>query len=335
MKIYCIAIFAAVIAGCTGGKAEKTLTQDSVEHTLQSESTTIDVPAFNADSAYAYVERQVAMGTRVPGTATHARCAGFIADELVRHGADSVWFQTGTVKAHTGEKLPVKNIMARFNGNASRRVLIAAHYDTRPWADEERNPSAQKTPIAGANDGASGVGVILELARLIGAQSPNIGVDFLLTDVEDYGAHDDENSSESSWCLGSQYWAANNPYSNHKLPAYGILLDMVGGKGAQFYREYFSDQVAPVINNKVWGMAEKLGIGRFVNEMRGAVTDDHIFITSVGIPCIDIIECANPRTGTFPSYWHTLEDDMRNIDPVTLGEVGCVVTHVIYNEKVQ
>lgn len=293
----------------------------------------IAMPGFDADSAYRYVAEQIAFGPRVPGTDAHSRCGAYIVGKLKGFGADSVWLQTGEVVAATGVRLPVKNIMARFNSQASKRILIAAHYDTRPWADEDADESNRNKAIDGANDGASGVGVALELARNIGISGPEIGVDFLLTDVEDYGAHDDENSSEeSTWALGSKVWAQSQPYEPRERPAFGILLDMVGGRDAKFYREFFSEQMASWVNAKVWRAAEAEGIDRFVNQQHGAVTDDHLNIARAGIPCIDIIECGNSTTGSFPPYWHTLNDNLQVIDPATLSDVGRTLIRVIYTE---
>ncbi len=179
------------------------------------------------------------------------------------------------------------------------------------------------------------MGVALELARNLAISTPDIGVDFLLTDVEDYGTSDNTPDEDSSWALGAQYFADNSPYTPADRPAYGILLDMVGGRNARFYREYFSEQGARWVNSKVWQAAKAEGITRFINDVRGAITDDHLFITQAGIPCIDIIECANPQTGAFPPTWHTLADNMESIDAATLGDVGKTLMRVIYTESRQ
>lgn len=334
MKILYIPLVATVFAISACSQAASG-TGQTVDESTQLEDT-VAVPQFDADSAYDRVAEQVAMGYRTPGSEGHSRCRQYIVDRLKAYGADSVSLQNGSVKTWDGNTVPATNIMASFNSRAPRRILLAAHYDTRPWADEDNSDANHSQPIAGANDGASGVGVLLEIARLVGQTAPQVGVDMLFTDVEDSGAHggDDEDSADSdSWCLGSQYWAKNNPYTATTRPAFGILLDMVGGKDARFYREYFSDYNAANINTKVWNAARRLGIDRFVNERRGAVTDDHIYISRAGIPCIDIIECANSETGSFPPYWHTTGDTMDIIDRGTLCDVGRTVTYVIYSEK--
>lgn len=323
-------IFASLLlVACTGSSKAKSAVTDS---TPAPTSDTVSHPGFDADSAYGYVAAQVAFGPRVPGTEAHSRCAEYLKWKLAGFGADTVISQHGTAEIYDGSKRPLHNILARFNTAAPRRILIAAHYDTRPWADEDADEANRSKAIAGANDGASGVGIILELARQIGMQAPSIGVDFLLTDLEDMGSPADSEESEG-WCLGARYWAANLPYEPIDRPAYGVLLDMVGGEGATFTREYFSERQAPHIVAKVWAAAAAEGISRFVDKRAGAVTDDHIEISTAGIPCIDIIECSNADTGNFPPYWHTMADDMRHISRATLGDVGNTLMRVIYTDK--
>lgn len=315
-----------MLAGCAGKASTETTVKEAAERAQR--------PEFNADSAYSYVAHQVAIGPRVPGTDEHKECSQYIELELARHGADTVWTQSATVTTHTGATVPMRNIMAQFNASAPKRILIAAHYDTRPWADNDPDESRRDQPIAGANDGASGVGVILELARNIGALHPETGVDFLLTDVEDSGSSG-EGNTEATWSLGTQYWADHSPYTPATRPAFGIVLDMVGGRDARFHREYTSDRLARGIVDKVWGTAAKSPYAdRFPNYTGGAIVDDHLYINGAGIPCIDIVECANASTGSFPPTWHTHDDNMENIDPATLKAVGETVMSVIYNEKI-
>ena len=330
------------MAGCSCGKGATSATATA---DAQSDSVAVSVSAqFSADSAYRNVAAQLDFGPRNPGSEGHSRCRQYLVAELQRYGADTVAVQQTEVKIHTGATVPCYNITASFNPQAKKRILLAAHYDTRPWADEDADAANHSRPIPGANDGASGVAVALELARLIGQQKPGVGVDILLTDVEDSGltgsqeqeaseeAAETQEEGEDTWCLGTQYWARNNGYTAATRPSFGILLDMVGGRDALFYREYLSERIAPVVNAKIWQAAARLGIGRFVDEIRGAVTDDHLYIASAGIPCADIIECANPYTGNFPAYWHTMADNLDNIDRSTLADVGRTVAYVIYNE---
>ncbi len=287
---------------------------------------------FNADSAYKHVGAQVGFGPRVPGTKGHSDCGQYIIDRLNAFGADTIIEYRTTAENFKGEQLQLNNIMARFNPDAKRRVLLLAHWDTRPWADNDPDPDNHTKPVPGANDGASGTGVLLELARIFGRERPQIGVDLLFVDGEDSGAE----SQDMSWCLGTQKWISQMPYKASDKPVYGILLDMVGGRDARFTREYVSEQFAPSVNDRVWAMANASGYGdRFVNRQAGAVVDDHMFINRAGIPCIDIIECANESTGSFHPSWHTVNDDMDNIDSATLKAVGQTVANVIYNEQPQ
>lgn len=287
---------------------------------------------FNADSAYCNVQAQVDFGPRVPGMDSHAKCARYLVNELKRFGADSIIEQKTTVTAFNGDKLPINNIMGQFNKDAVKRVLLLAHWDTRPWADAEADASKHSTPIDGANDGGSGVGVLLEIARCLGVEKPTIGVDILFVDAEDYGQS--QGDDENTWCLGTQYWIKNLPYTPGRIPEYGILLDMVGGKDAKFHREYASQYLAGHIVDKVWTMAVASGYGNvFVNEVGGSVMDDHVYVNQANIPCIDIIENNNPSTSSFNPTWHTLNDNMSNIDRQSLKAVGQTVLNLIYQEN--
>lgn len=294
------------------------------------ESVSIEVPSFDADSAYAYVERQVAFGYRIPNTPAHRATADYLASELARHGA-AVEVQSGTVTAYDGTELVIRNIIGSFSPEKKNRILLFAHWDSRPYADNDPDQSKHRTPIAGADDGASGVGVLLEIARQIGKNLPNAGVDIAFFDAEDYGApywsHSDD---EDTWALGSQYWA-RKPHKQGYRARFGILLDMVGGAGAQFRRELFSKYYASGIVEQVWSTAKRLGYGNYFIEEDGSyVNDDHIYINRYGIPSIDIIPCY--RDTGFPAYWHTVGDTMENIDPLTLKAVGQTVLTVVYEE---
>lgn len=330
MKLLNIALIALMATACSGKTADNR-TEDGIVVEKSTDEKTW--PIFDADSAYAFIERQIEFGPRVPGSTAHTLCRDYLVETLNRFGADTVILQQADVTAFDGTCLPMSNILARFNTQAKRRILFAAHYDTRPWADEDKDEANRKRAIDGANDGASGVAVILELARHLKSEQPDVGVDFLLTDVEDYGAPASEQDTESSWALGAQYFADNTLYTPSQRPAFGILLDMVGGKDAKFYREYFSEMNSRLTNDKVWNAAQAEGVTRFVNERRGAVTDDHQHITRAGIPCVDIIECSNDHTCQFPPHWHTMDDNIEAIDHATLQDVGRVMMRVIYTEQ--
>lgn len=287
---------------------------------------------FNADSAYQYVADQLAFGPRVPGSEGHRLCRDYIVSKV--NGADSVIVQEAVVTAFNGDKLPISNIIACYNTASPRHILLAAHWDTRPWADMDADESRRNEPIPGANDGGSGVAVLLEIARNFAEQRPSIGVDLIFFDAEDYGNSGFGDTSDS-WCLGSQYWAANmTPYTPGNLPEYGILLDMVGGRDARFHYEAFSQLRAAKPVAKIWGEAERLGYGEiFPRTVGGAITDDHIVLIKAGIPTADIIESNNIETGTFAPTWHTHSDNLDNIDKNTLKAVGQTVLNIAYKEK--
>lgn len=298
-------------------------------------TTAVSVPLFSSDSAYDFIQKQVDFGPRIPNSKAQDKCAAYLSTTLKKFGA-SVIEQKTIVNGFDGSKLNSINIIGSYNPTAQTRVLLLSHWDSRPWADNDPNPANHTKPVMGANDGASGVGVLLEMARLFSVNKPTIGVDILFVDTEDYGAPQTSKveNSEQTWCLGTQYWA-KNPHVSGYTAKYGILLDMVGGKQATFYREQISDYYASETVSKVWSQAQSLGFEQFfINQKGGQVTDDHVFINQIaGIPCIDIIQYnPNGRTG-FAEYWHTVDDTMKHIDKATLQAVGTTLLHVIYNEK--
>lgn len=322
-----ILMCATALSACGGASK-------STSEIITEEAKTISVD-FNADSAFAYVAAQTSFGPRVPNTQAHKLCAEWLADKLEELDVDDVHTDSVQIKAYDGTILNARNISGSINPNADKRILLLSHWDSRPWADQESDPTLRNKPIDGANDGASGVGVILEIARALKQNPAKIGVDILFVDAEDYGRRADEpndNTNDESWALGTQYWTQNPTIDLSKI-RYAILLDMVGGKNATFAREYFSENRARDINNKVWRAAAKAGhADRFVSDIGAPVMDDHIYLLRSGIPAIDIIECANPHTGCFNPTWHTLNDNIDNIDPTTLKAVGETVLTAIYNE---
>lgn len=328
MILTAIMVCSAIIATACGGKtAEQSSPSESqpVEVATQRAGVGVEV---DADTVYSLVEAQTAMGPRVPGTKGHERCVTFIKERLAAAGAVVSVQDTVFAPAETDIKPQrVRNITGRFNEGAERHVLLLAHYDTRPWADEDTDPANHDIPIDGANDGASGVAVLLEIARLMEQLPDNVEIEMLFVDAEDAGNH----TEDLSWCIGSQAWAAAFDPLKRRTPDYAILLDMVGGKDALFHREYFSEQYARGVNNQVWNTARQLGYGdRFPNAIGGAINDDHIHILSVGIPAIDIVESAHPATQSFNPTWHTLNDNINNIDRATLKMVGDVVINTIF-----
>ena len=295
------------------------------------------VPAFNADSAYGFVERQLSFGPRVPGSIAHEQCAEWFVSKL-NAWADSVFVQDFRCRLFDGKTVDGKNIIASYNIEAHKRIIIASHWDSRPYADNDPDEANWKKPIDGANDGASGCGILLELARIMHLFPLDIGVDLIFFDVEDHGTPhwaDDNRYSDNSWCLGSQYWA-KNPHYNGYSANFGILLDMVGASNPRFPKEYYSQRDAAWVLNKVWRIARDMGYDQFfVNELGDPINDDHIYVNQyAGIPTIDIIHLVGDedRTSSFYPYWHTMNDNLEQIDPKTLQMVGNVVTSVLYRE---
>jgi Zn-dependent M28 family amino/carboxypeptidase len=239
------------------------------------------------------------------------------------------------VRAYNGTLLNAKNIISSFHPQKTKRILLAAHWDSRPYADHDPDQSNRWKPIAGANDGASGVGVLMEIARVMKNQKPNVGIDIIFFDAEDYGTPQSMQSSrQDTWALGSQYWA-KNPHKYGYKAHYGILLDMVGAADAVFLQEKFSVRFAPDIVDKVWLTAAQLGYESYFPRREGGyINDDHYYINEFAdIPMIDIIHLdPNSKNGTFFDHWHTLEDSIDKINPATLRIVGEVVLHVVYQE---
>lgn len=311
-------ILGSVLAfvGLLGGSCTATTAKTSDSSDVAATDAAAAHPSFSADSAYRYVETQVEFGPRVPNTDAHRNAGDWLVGELKRHGAEVIE-QKMRLKAFDGTVLDSRNILGRYNPEAGERLLLLAHWDCRPWADEDPDEGKRRQPVDGANDGASGVGVLLEIARQLQIEAPKKGVDILFVDAEDWGAEGDD----ESWALGAKYFAEHPPVKGYSATE-GILLDMVGGENARFHREYFSERSAPGLNSSVWSLANELGYGdRFVNQMGGAITDDHIEMIEAGIPTIDIIEY-NRSGGGFNPRWHTTSDTMEGISKGTLGVVG-------------
>ena len=316
-----------LLSSCGNNLGEESSKKDKAPEKI------VQVPTFNADSAYNFVAKQVAFGPRVPNTEEHRKAALYLEQTLKRFTPD-VLVQSFQQRAYDGTVLNGKNIIAQFNKNQKKRVLLAAHWDSRPFADHDPDEANYHTPIDGANDGASGVGVLLEIARLMALQAPSIGIDIVLFDLEDYGvpAFEGQGSNES-WALGSQYWA-NNPLPLDYSANYGILLDMVGAENVSFRMEHYSMRFAAHIVKKVWKQAAILGYDSiFLFEEGGYVMDDHIPVNEIlKIPMIDIIHYDDNRDSSFFPHWHTINDNMEHIDKVSLRIVGETVSHVIYYE---
>jgi len=303
----------------------------------ETSSKEVKVPVFNADSAYRLIERQVAFGPRIPNSPSHRLTGDFIAATLKQYGA-KVTEQPFEAKTFDAQKLSLRNIIGSFNPDKQKRIILAAHWDTRPFSDKDAE--FPDKPFDGANDGGSGVGVLLEVARLMSQQSPEVGVDMIFFDGEDWGERDKEDGTvprpeglDSWWCLGSQYWAKHKHKPAYRAH-YGILLDMVGGKDARFFRDASSVVYAAPIVEKVWNTAARLGYGpQFIKHTEEAIVDDHLFVNELGnIQMIDITPF-EPGVGYFGSFHHTQRDNMNIISRETLNMVGRVVVQVLYEEE--
>ena len=332
-KIMIALLIVALIAGAAfnflpSNKAE-------VSETEEIEKVQPVGPDFNADSAYIYLQEQCNFGPRTMNSTAHDKCEKWIIQKFEQYGC-KVTTQKATLNGYDGTPLRSTNIIASYNPEATTRIMFCAHWDCRPWADNDPDSTNWHKPIVAANDAASGVGVMIELARILKGSGLELGVDFICFDAEDYGTPQwfEGEDPGDTWALGAQYFASNLPEGY--APRYGILLDMVGGVGAKFYREGMSMQYAPAIVKKVWNAARQVGYGSyFPKDDGGMITDDHIPVNqTANIPCIDVIpyypDCAQ---SSFGPTWHTIADNMDNIDKNTLKAVGQTMVQVLFTEK--
>ena len=291
---------------------------------------------FSADSAYAFCAAQCQYGPRTMNSVAHEECGKWIAEKFRQYGCE-VELQRADLKGYDGTILKSTNIIAKSQKQTTGpRILICAHWDSRPWADNDPDSANWRKPVMAANDGASGVAVMLEIARLLQENdSVGVAVDFVCFDAEDWGVPQWESDSDAdSWALGAQYWAANCPKDIANSYQYGILLDMVGGQSARFYQEYFSMKYARNIVEKVWQAASAAGYGSyFPAKDGGGVTDDHLPVNEkAGIPCIDIINhYPDCEQSNFGPTWHTINDDMQHIDKNTLQAVGQTLIQLLFS----
>lgn len=307
-------------------------TEEKKPDTIVNTSESIDIPLFDRDKAYEFVQKQVDFGPRVPETEQHAACAEWL-KSMFESFNWNVQFQEAEVMGYNDKPMNIKNIIASLHPEKTKRVLLCAHWDTRRVADQDKE--RQDEPILGADDGGSGVAVLMEVARAISSKEIDLGIDIVLFDAEDQGESSTATREyrKKTWCIGSQYWSKNRHQMVNK-PYMGILLDMVGSKGARFPREGLSVKHAGGIVTQVWNEALDLGYSdMFVNDNFHEIVDDHLFINDIArIPTIDIINLpTNPAAnGTFGHYWHTHKDNMNIIDKHSLGAVGDVLLQVLY-----
>ena len=323
-------IMAAMMA-MSCGNTKKTATTES---TITAEPVG---PVFSADSALLYCQQQCDFGPRTMNSEAHERCAEWITNKFEQLGM-TVTTQKATLTGYDGTPLKATNIIASYKPEVKERIMLCAHWDSRPWADNDPDEANHKKPVMAANDGASGVGVMLEIARLLNdTLNTNVGIDFICFDAEDWGTPqwaETSGSDGDTWALGAQYWAAN-PHKQGYTARFGILLDMVGGQGARFYQEGVSLYYAPKVVQMVWKAAETVGFGSyFPNDEGSQITDDHLPVNQkAGIPCIDIIpHYPDCEQSSFGPTWHTVNDDMLHLDKNTLQAVGQTLVQVIFEE---
>ncbi len=275
----------------------------------------VPVPKFDPESAFGYLVRQVDFGPRAPNTGAHEQCLAYLQQQLTMY-ADSVRLQRFDVPGYDGVVLHLTNIIAHFNLKSKTRILLTAHWDSRPRADQQPGGPVDK-PIPAADDGASGVAVLLEMARGFKESLPPVGVDIILWDGEDYGREGDMNY----YCLGSKYWAATKEFSYQ--PLFAINLDMIGQKGLKIPKEGYSVQYAPDVVDLIWTTAADMAVPQFVDRTSDPIYDDHLQLDNVGIKAVDLIDFDY-------KYWHTLQDTPDKCSPESLAAVGHVLLQVIY-----
>jgi len=340
-KILSVFLLAGILlfSACTSDSTNSTATREKESSSTTTAEEVVRV-SFNRDSAYAYVAKQVAFGPRVVNSEGHKACREWLVQQFEAFGA-TVIEQNFDAKAYTGEVLKSTNIIAQYNPANTDRIVLAAHWDTRHIADSPLSTERKNEPILGADDGGSGVGVLLELARQLSTADLQLGVDIVLFDAEDYGESKDDVEDEAegarnrdTWGLGSQYWSRNLHRSGYK-PRYGVLLDMVGSRNARFPKEQYSKYFAAPVVEKVWGLANKLGYSNyFHNADGGGVTDDHYFVNTIAkIPMIDIVNLPiDSENKGFGDHWHTHNDGIEVINKRTLKAVGQVLLELLIKE---
>ena len=320
-RVFILFITVMLLMACGGGKKDITEKGEPVG------------PQFSADSAFLFCKQQCDFGPRTMNSEAHEQCGQWIVEKFQGYGM-KVTEQRATLTGFDGTPLLSNNIIAQYQPEKAQRVLLCAHWDSRPWADNDPDEANHTKPVMAANDGASGVAVMLEIARLLQADTCQlpVGVDFVCFDAEDWGSHDDNDS----WALGAQHWSKNYHPSPNTKHRYGILLDMVGGQGARFYQEGYSKYYAKPVVKRVWRAAAVAGFSSyFPQEDGGGITDDHVPVNEVAqIPCIDIINYyPDCDESSFGPTWHTIHDDMEHLDRNTLKAVGQTLIQVLYTEK--
>lgn len=319
-KIFLPLVVLSILLVSSCSKNNTATTEDSIDYSK------IEIPQISADSVYNFVKVQCDFGPRTPESSAAKQCGDYLI-AFFKDKADTVYVQEFSSKLWNGKEVKGRNIIVSFNPESTDRVVYASHWDSRLWADQDEDATKHNTPVVAANDGASGVGVLMEIARVLKGKKTKQGLDLVLFDLEDQGApawSDTVIQDQRDWCLGSQYWSQNLhiPYYSAK---YGILLDMVGYKELRFTKEQQSMTYASSIMNTIWNIAASLGYeSTFVNTMEGSVMDDHIWVNHYArIPMIDLVQ--NSANGSFFPYWHTTKDDMEHISKESLYKVAKVL----------
>jgi len=323
-RLVLIAACLLVLAGCKHKQPQRP-TAPSVDYTQ------VAVPAFCADSAYLYVAEQLAFGNRIPGTKAWKQCGEYLLTQM-RRWCDTVVVQDFKSTLWDDSRVPGRNIIASINPQADKRVMLAAHWDSRMWADHDPDDAQRKQPVPGANDGASGAAVLMEMARVMSQMPPSVGIDFVFFDVEDQGIPEwSEAYDDDTWCKGSQYWAQNRHVPFYTA-VYGVLFDMVGTAEPRFTKEQVSRYYAPGLTDKIWSVAAALGYGSvFINQDTDPILDDHLYVNQMaGIPMVDIVQ-NSPNTSFF-RHWHTTTDNLEAVSAETLRMVAVVVMKTIYGD---
>jgi glutaminyl-peptide cyclotransferase len=322
--IILLAFIFALTACNSGNKSETT--------EVEAKKSTTPPPIFDADSAFNYVKAQTDFGPRIPNSTSQAKCAEWLS-KTMKQFADTVMIQSFQSRGFDGKTLNGKNIISSFNPKKGNRIMLCAHWDSRPFADQD---SIRKNePIDGANDGASGVGILIEVARQLSIAKPDLGIDIIFFDIEDYGQPENSGYPEQddTYCLGSQYWSQHLHTPNY-YARYGVLLDMVGATNATFTQEGTSLRYAEDVTGMVWKTANDLGYGNyFLLEKTNPIVDDHYYINEIAkIKCTDVIHYDHNTPSHFWKHWHTHGDTIDKIDKNSLKAVGQTLLQVLFNE---
>ena len=320
--LFCSIVTSIILSGCPGNRTDGRKTP-SANPPSQS-APAMKTPTFDGAHAFRYLVTQTSFGPRSVNSSGHEQCATYL-ETTLRGFADRLTLQQFTRTGYRGEILHLTNMIAAFRPEATARILLCAHWDTRPRADRDPDKNMRGAPILGANDGASGVAVLLELASSFRVSPPPVGIDIVLFDGEDYGLEGDE----QMYLLGSRYFASQR--APDYIPRFGILLDMVGDRQLEIPKEQNSVRFAPDVVKLIWDTARDLGIEQFVDAEGDEVMDDHWPLNTAGIKTVDLIDFSYPdRTNR---YWHTTQDTPEHCSAESLQAVGTVLQHVIYSQR--